>query len=252
MSYNLHQGFDVNGYRGIEELARVIEEQEPDVVALQEVSRGWVIDGSFDMLVWLSRRLDMPYAWGPAADSVWGNAILSRYPIASARTVPMPNNAQMQLKRSLTRARIDLGNGESLKVIAAHLHHVAREGHLRVAQVEAILREWDEEGRSVVLGDFNALPGDPEMGLLSDAGLVDAFLTSSPDGMEGTDRPLGFTSTSRDPTKRIDYIWVSQDLKLRDFALTNSIASDHLGVAVTLDRWTGQHPTTSSLVTRRL
>ena len=236
MSYNLHQGFDVNGHLSIEELARVIEEQEPDVIALQEVSRGWVIDGSFDMLVWLSRRLDMPYAWGPAADSVWGNAVLSRYPIASARTVPMPNNAQMQLKRSLTTARIDLGNGESLKVIATHLHHPAGEGHLRVPQVEAILREWDEEGRSVVLGDFNALPGDPEMRLLSDAGLVDAFPASSPYRVEATSQPLGYTSTSRNPTKRIDYIWVSQDLKLRDFALTDSIASDHLGVAVTLHK----------------
>ena len=97
MSYNLHQGFDVNGYLAIEGLADVIEAQEPDIIALQEVSRGWMIDGSFDMLVWLSNRLDMPYAWGPAADSVWGNAILSRYPMTVSRTQPMPNNGQLQL-----------------------------------------------------------------------------------------------------------------------------------------------------------
>ena len=73
----------------------MIEEQQPDIVALQEVTRGWVIYGSFDMLVWLSQRLDMPYVYGPAADSVWGNAILSRYPMSGALTIPMPNNNQL-------------------------------------------------------------------------------------------------------------------------------------------------------------
>ena len=65
MSYNLHQGFDTGGSLAIEEQAKVIEEAGPDIVALQEVSRGWVVDGSFDMLVWLSRRLDMPSSGGP-------------------------------------------------------------------------------------------------------------------------------------------------------------------------------------------
>ena len=85
------------------------------------------------MLVWLSQRLDMPYVWGPAADSVWGNAILSRYPMSDPLTEPMPNNSQLHLKRSFTSARIDIGNGESLNVIATHLHNRPEEGHLRRA-----------------------------------------------------------------------------------------------------------------------
>ena len=229
MSYNLHQGFDVNGYLAIEGLADVIEAQEPDIIALQEVSRGWMIDGSFDMLVWLSNRLDMPYAWGPAADSVWGNAILSRYPMTVSRTQPMPNNGQLQLKRSFTIAEVDLGDGESLTVIGTHLHHKADEGHLREPQVRALLQEWDGEERSVVMGDLNALPDALEMLLMAEAGLKDAFQPS--DASE-----MGYTAPSDDPAKRIDYIWVSSDLGVRDFSLTDSLASDHLGVAVTLDR----------------
>ena len=42
MTYNLHQGFDVNGRHGLEEMAKIIEAEDPDIVALQEVSRGWV------------------------------------------------------------------------------------------------------------------------------------------------------------------------------------------------------------------
>ncbi len=55
------------GGDALEEMAKVIEAEDPDVIALQEVSRGWVVNGSVDMLAWLSQRLDMDYVWGPAA-----------------------------------------------------------------------------------------------------------------------------------------------------------------------------------------
>nr|MBC8280461.1 hypothetical protein [Chloroflexota bacterium] len=116
MSYNLHQGFGMDGMLTIAQQADIIKEQKPDIIALQEVSRGWLLDGSFDMLVWLSNRLDMPYVWGPAADSVWGNAILSRYPMANPRTYPMPNNNQIAMKHSFTTVRIQLATGEPLTV----------------------------------------------------------------------------------------------------------------------------------------
>ena len=244
MSYNLHQGFDVDGSLAIEELAREIERQEPDIVALQEVSRGWVIDGSFDMLVWLSRRLDMPHSWGPAADSVWGNAILSRYPILNARTEPMPNNHQLQLKRSLIAAEIDIGESQPLLVIATHLHHVEEEGYRRLPQVRAVLGAWRKRTASVIMGDFNALPDDPEMNLLREAEVKDAYLMFPPqppgrgessDGTPDASRATGYTAPSKDPAKRIDYIWVSDDLKVSNFSLTHSTASDHFGLAVTIE-----------------
>ncbi len=235
MSYNLHQAFDIEGYMAIEAQARDIEEMGADIVALQEVSRGWLIDGSFDMLVWLSRRLDMPYVWGPSADSVWGNAILSRYPIHNARTQPMPNNSQLQLKRSFTTAQVDVGGGETLTIIATHLHHVEEDSHLRVPQVETLIAAWDMEKRTVLLGDLNASPNDPEMAALDEAGLKDTFIISGLEDRELEDGTTGFTWTTKDPHKRIDYIWVSGDLRARDFALTGSIASDHLGLAVTVE-----------------
>jgi len=229
MSYNLHQGFDVEGHPSIEELADIIEMENPDIVALQEVSRGWVIDGSFDMLEWLSRRLDLPYVWGPAADSVWGNAVLSRYAIINAETHPMPNNDELRLKRSFTSVEIDIGEGQSLMVIVTHLHNLADEGYRRERQVEAILEFWAARSNTVILGDLNAKPGDPEIVLLGKAMLKDAFIDSGAVG-------AGYTSESDNPRQRIDYIWISQDLEARDFSIPESRASDHFGIAVTLDR----------------
>ena len=230
MSYNLHQGFDQDGYLAIRDLADVIKAEEPGIVALQEVSRGWVINGAFDMLPWLSRELDMPYVWAPAADSVWGNAILSKYPIVESSIHTMPNKASIPMDRGYASAVISLDDSTHLTVLATHLHHVEDEGHLRAPQVMALLDAWGGRERTVLLGDLNGQPSDPEMALLAEAGLVDAFVASPQyDG-------AGYTFTARDPRHRIDYIWVSPDLHPTDFSLSGGSASDHLAVAVTLDR----------------
>ena len=80
-TYNIHQGFDSFGRLALERQAQAIEASRADVVGLQEVSRGWVMNGSVDTLDWLARRLRMHGAWGPTADPAWGNAVLSRFPI---------------------------------------------------------------------------------------------------------------------------------------------------------------------------
>ena len=230
VSYNLHQGFDQDGYLAIRDLAGAIEDQEADIVALQEVSRGWLIDGAFDMLPWLSRELDMPYVWAPAADSVWGNAVLSRYPIAESSVHPMPNNADIPMDRSYLTAVIPVGDSGPLTVLATHLHHREEEGHLRAPQITALVDAWGGRERTVLLGDLNAEPSDPEMLPLEEAGMVDVF-PASPE-YDGR----GYTFTSWDPRRRIDYVWTSEDLRPTDFTLFGGTASDHLGVAVTLDK----------------
>ena len=83
MSYNLHSGFDGTGIQNPEAMAQVIERSGADVVGLQEVSRGWFLNGGTDLVAWMSNRLDLPFRFfTAAADPAWGNAILSRYPLA--------------------------------------------------------------------------------------------------------------------------------------------------------------------------
>ena len=192
MSYNLHQGFNSHGAHGMEDLAKVIEAEKPDIVALQEVSRGWVVNGSFDMLAWLSQRLEMDYVWGPTADPVWGNAVLSRLPIITSQNYPMPNNDEIHLDRAFLTVAVDIGGGETLNVIATHFHHVRDRSDIRVAQAMATLEAVDIGRPTVLLGDLNARPHDPEMLLIADAGLIDAFVSSGTNGD-------GFTFPASDP-----------------------------------------------------
>ena len=80
-----------------------------------------------------------------------------------------------------------------------------------------------------MLGDFNAHPDHPEMLLFADAGFKDTFVASGATGD-------GFTYPADNPWERIDYVWASPDLRAREFSVPDSLASDHLAVAVTLYR----------------
>lgn len=227
MTYNLHQGLDTEGYMGMEALARVIDGTGADVIAMQEISRGWYINSSMDMLPWLSQRLGMPYLFQPAADPIWGNAILSRYPVLEHGQGTVPKGAGV-MKRGYLWARVDVGNGEDLLVIATHLHHIESEHEVRIPQVQTILDFWGGRERTIILGDMNSWPDSPEMDLFREAGLQDAFALIG--------RGDGYTFASNNLYERIDYLWVTSDLQVSELVIPQSTASDHLGVALTVGR----------------
>lgn len=226
MTYNLHNGFDTDGYLGMEAIAQVIEAQQADVIGLQEVSRGWVINGSLDMLTWLSRRLEMPYIYGPTADPLWGNAVLSRYPILAEEQVDLPPD-DLLLRRGFIFTRIDIGNGQHLDLIDTHYHHIDTDSDTRVVQSQAILDYWQQEEQTLIMGDLNAQPDDPEIEMLRQAGLTDALQI-------GGVTP-GFTYPAPEPVRRIDYIWLSPDLSASNVVIAPATASDHRGIAATIN-----------------
>ena len=230
LTYNLHFGFDVRGWSDLEATARAIEATGADVVGLQEVSRGWYVNGSTDMLGWLQRRLRMPYVrFAGASDAIWGNAVLSRYPIVGGEVVPLPRGG-VPLRRNALRVELDLGAGRRLQVFVTHLHHLeGPEGaRVRLAQLTPLLERVAGQPATVLMGDFNAEPDSAEIALVRAAGLSDAFTAG--DGGRADER----TWPSDRPDRRIDYIWLSGDLAASGFAAAPGTASDHRGIAVTV------------------
>lgn len=224
MTYNLNNGFNTKGKLDIEEIARVIESNNPDIIALQEVSRGLVSNGRLDMLAWLSQRLNMPYVFGPTANPFYGNAIMSRYPILAYSKEDLPSSEPIK-QSGFILALIDIGEGERLKVITTDLHdHTDQVSEIRQLQAEAIADFLDSvtQNHVVLLGAINTHPAAQEIRTLRLAFLVDAATT--------IDRQLGNTFTSDYPYTRIDYIWTSYDLKATDVQVPLSTASDHLPV----------------------
>ncbi len=222
MTYNLHQGFNTDGALNIEALAEVIETSGADIIALQEVTRSYVTNGSLDMIAWLSQRLGYSYIWGPTDPPQWGNALLSRYPILSAQNLPLPPDS-LNLRRGFIDAVVDIGGGE-IRLIATHFHHLGADSDIRQEQTQAILGVWAGDQSTVILGDLNATPEDPEMQLLSAAGFVE---TASFLG-----HPAPYTFYSPNPDRQLDYIWLTPDLLPLQIDIPQSLASDHLPVVV--------------------
>jgi len=224
MDYNVHNGFNTAGRLDMEALANVIEESGADVVGLQEISRGWLIWGGMDMLVWLSQQLDMVYINGPTSDAQWGNAILSRYPIVSAETFALPPD-NVLLRRGYIVAEIDIGGG-SLTLIDTHFTHRGKNYEIREWQASALVSAWDGASSTVIVGDMNATPDSDAMQVLSSAGLINVAAEV------GT--PPIHTSPADNPSRQIDYIWTSPDLGFSDLEIPQTTASDHLPVVATI------------------
>lgn len=213
MVYNIQSGFASDKRWDLGEIARVIQEQDPDIVVLNEVSRGWLATTGNDQLPWLSRELAMPYVWGPASDDdLWGNAVLSRLPIDVSEVKKFASTDN--LKRSATGVLVDV-NGTELWVFGTHLDNPAEAGEARMEQVTELLDFWDSRVPAVVMGDFNAEPDDD---------VIAALLEQ---GFEDPGAGLGADATTSSDDRRIDYIFTSSGIEVRDIWIPNVTASDH-------------------------
>jgi endonuclease/exonuclease/phosphatase family metal-dependent hydrolase len=129
-------------------------------------------------------------------------------------------------RRSYVRARIDLGQGRSITLIDVHLQHQKDNRATREAQIDELLDVWDGEQRTVIAGDMNTQPDEPNFALFLDAGLLSVQ----------DEAGLGHLPTATEEVvggDRVDYVFVTRDVSFSGVAVPYSFASDHLPIAVT-------------------
>jgi endonuclease/exonuclease/phosphatase family metal-dependent hydrolase len=152
-TYNVHRWTGLGGRR-LPDPARagfVISELEADVVGLQEVLRPFEGD---DPLVILADALRLHLAF--VATRVHrlgelGNAILSRWPIASASLLDL-SFSRLE-RRSAIAAQVPVEKG-LLSVVATHLALVDRTRHRQVKHL--LTHPHFDSGPVVLLGDMNS------------------------------------------------------------------------------------------------
>jgi endonuclease/exonuclease/phosphatase family metal-dependent hydrolase len=220
MTYNIHQGFNAGQVPSLDMLVDVISRESPDVLLLQEVVRGWMIDEQHDALGVLAERLGMPYVFSPNIGDLYGNAILSRFPMTDIKRIHF---AVQPSAKHQPRGAVGVHIGDVL-IVTTHLDEVADSSAIRQEQVRTILREWDAERIAIIAGDMNAEPADLEMGLFSEAGYGDLA------------EPAGATTTMDDPPKRIDYIWGIGVIGSNPHTVMALGASDHRAVVVNVTK----------------
>jgi endonuclease/exonuclease/phosphatase family metal-dependent hydrolase len=147
--------------------------ERADIVALQEVSRGWLQGGDalprLAALAYPEQAYQLLYRHAGLWEA--GLATLSRFPIRDARGAVFRDNAGWQRKGYLW-LQLDTPWG-LLVVVNTHLAAFDEEP-TRVAQVGELLDAIGPAGDAPVLllGDLNATPDSPTLRLLGEHGFV--------------------------------------------------------------------------------
>ena len=177
--------------RRLEIVARTLETEQPDVVALQEVSQSWLLRRSNRAEV-LAQRLGFAWRYRATngAPKLWeeGLAILARQSIVrTARrrlhgSRPWPLNA-----RQVLIGEIRLGDGAPLAVASVHLSFPENGEVENLEQAldaaDLIAREVLARGiPAVLVGDLNAPPDALAVRALTTGEILEARLPSSTPG----------------------------------------------------------------------
>ncbi len=226
-AWNLRMGYGMDGTFRPDEVARVLRDEGSDIVLLSEIDRAWLLNGGQDQLTVLARLLGFHLAFGPAGDQVWGDAILSRWPLTDIRDQDLPGYDSLTGATALS-ATVTPPKGPALRVVATHLQPDAdgSDPTLRQARdVAALASPAKGDPLPVVLGgDFNFEPGSGSWTALREAGFRDALADA---------RPLR-TARSDALTEEIDHIFVSEGVRASKAQAPKSLLSDHLPVVVEL------------------
>ena len=197
-----------------------LEALAPDIVGMQEVMAFGGATQAHEIAAELGWNVHFAPAWTIGGGLTWGNAIVSRWPFAATEVLPIPAPPELD-SRSVAHALIDAPCGK-VPVFCTHLTYQLHRSDARCAQVRALAdhvleRCPPESFPPILLGDFNADPDSDEMrflrGLTPLGGrsvyFADAWAATRPLEPGWTyDRKNPYALRSREPSRRIDYIYV--------------------------------------------
>lgn len=211
---------------------------QPDVIALQEVLQHESLrNQAEDIADALGYRFHFVSVAPPGEVERYGNAILTRHPVlqrSERRLEPLGDS------RTVAHVRLDV-DGTPVDIHATHLHWTAGGAAMRERQLADVLAHIDAQGDGapvILLGDFNAPVGAPELAALWPR-FVDAFGALNPEADDVTTlNPHWFG----DDRRRIDHVLVERDrfeilqsrLVLDAPDAEGNWPSDHFGVLARL------------------
>lgn len=234
------------GKRDARELAKVIKDNNIDILGAQEVGIFHDITPSLDFGKEIAKELGFNYTYFVATDVKEtrkykiGNAIFSRFPILSSEAVQLNppdivyEGTGVTEPRILVKASINLRDGEVLNFLTTHLQYMPKmETHnSRLYQVGKILEEIKKLKEKIVLaGDFNTIPGSEELKKLETV-----LKRLGSDQPTWTVHPFDHHGWQvNELLYAIDHIFTSKDLKAGEFKVLDSHISDHLPIKATIE-----------------
>jgi len=245
LCYNIHYGQGNDGVYDIPRIAEVIKAAKPDLVALQEIDVHVERSDRRHELRMLADETGLIGRFGPTQHyqgGLYGNGILSKYPILDAHIQPLPYTEAtpeiVTYPRNAFAAVIEATGGKRVRFISTHFQHASFEED-RLAEAVAINRHFanddpaeDAMGKkaaalpTILAGDFNAVLGTPPIEELQKKWTLVA-----------EDDPVP-TAPSKAPKNRIDFIsYRTQDpvRVVEHRVIDERMASDHFPVFAVLE-----------------
>jgi len=217
MTFNIQHGIGESGKYDLQRAIDTIAKAQPDLVALQEVTRNHPYYKCDDQPAKLAAGLEAATgrAWNVVYEQEWftpnvecrdsgrgdgketeGLAFLSPAPLGQASTTPLPVS---RIALTVKPPQLD-----GAAVTVTHLASGKTNGPARAKEVDALLKWTGKLGPSqIVLGDFNLKPEEPELQPMLTA-FRDVWPAAKHDGTAS-----GVDGTHGD--KRIDFIFVKGD-----------------------------------------
>ncbi|MEI3796903.1 MULTISPECIES: endonuclease/exonuclease/phosphatase family protein [Chitinophaga] len=171
MTYNIYGARASSGPpANLEALAKVINREKPDLVALQEVDVYTRRTGvNIHQAEELAKLTGMDWYFTKAMDVTggeYGDAVLSRLPILERKRYALPVAPAVGGEfRTMAMIRVKKDDRE-FYFASTHLDHLAQENS-RLLQAAELKKIVTELGKPLILGgDFNAVPGSQTIGII--------------------------------------------------------------------------------------
>ena len=235
LSWNIHKGIGgVDRQYDLHRILRVIDHYDPDVLVLQEVDSGVPRSRNHEQTELIAEVLDYPHiAFGPNVrlkKGRYGNATLSRYPVAHSRNIDLSFGVKKSRGALYTEVRPRIG-AHTFRVHLFNIH-LGLSGIERRWQVNRLLdceelNHLDVSSRIVVAGDTNDWNGALWRGPFKTAGFNCAT---------GTGRRASPTFPAWQPVSPLDRVFTRGALHgehhFRGRLRLTRQASDHVPVIV--------------------
>lgn len=235
LTFNIYHGEShyQRGTSNLEKIAAVINEHQPDFVAMQEVDSMTNRTARFnngkrvDIVKELSALTGMQGYFAKAIDydnGGYGEGVLTKKPaIVTRYALPITNGGE---GRAMLQVQQKMDNGETVVFAGNHLCHEFDVN--RIAQIKTIDSIAKKSAHPVILaGDWNFVPGSAEYAIITQNFKDAAVVKGKPEAT--------FPYTA--PKKRLDMVFLSNAAKWKviDVEVLKNDASDHMPVLVTLE-----------------
>jgi len=228
LTFNILHGATTNGDFDLDKIAAVINDVNPDLVALQEVDFKTKRAKNYDLVTELGWRTKMTSLFGKAMNfdgGGYGEGVLTKMPIIASRNVPLPHSPNNEPRTAL-EVTVELESGDTICFIGTHLEH-QRNNPDRIDQTKKINKVFlSNKYPTILTGDLNDTP-ESEAILILKKYWTDSF-GENPEP----------TFSSDNPRKKIDYIFYHPSNKwkvVENKVICDTVASDHCAVLSVLE-----------------